>query len=82
MTSWTWLLDKVGGGTPGHSAAWSLHVAGQGRRHEEHLGENDRVVDVEHSHWVDDLVINLIYLLGVKGHPVVSEGKKESPDHL
>ena len=50
MTSWTWLLDKVAGGTPGHSAAWSLHVAGQGRRHEEHLGENDQVVDVENSH--------------------------------
>ena len=42
-----WLLDKVGGGAPRRSAARSLHVAGQSRRHEEHLGENDHVADVD-----------------------------------
>ena len=29
-----------------------------------------------------NLVINLIFVLGVKDHPVVTEGKEESPDDL
>ena len=29
-----------------------------------------------------NLVINLIFVLGVKDHPVVTEGQEESPDHL
>ena len=65
MTSWTWLLDKVAGGTPGHSAAWSLHVAGQGRRHEEHLSESDQVADVDHRQLGDQLNI----CIGCKGSP-------------
>ena len=28
------------------------------------------------------LTINLEFVLGVKGHPVVTEGKEESPDDL
>ena len=54
------MLGKVGGGAPGHSAAWSLHVAGQSGSHKQHLGENDQVADVimvelyqlNISHWV------------------------------
>ena len=51
-------MDKVGGGTPGHSAAWSLRVAGQSRRHEEHLGEHDQVADLDHRQLDDQLNIS------------------------
>ena len=65
-------IEVEQGGTQGHSAAWSLHVAGQSWRHEEHLGVKNHVADVDVH--LDDV--------GVKDHLVVPEGQKESSDHL
>ena len=66
-------LEVEQGGTEGHSAAWSLHVAGQSWRHEEHLGEEYHVADVDpHLDYAGDYV----------DHLVVAKGEKQSPYHL
>ena len=82
MASLNWMLNRwwarirshtelaVGQGRWWRSAARSLHVAGQSRRHEEHLGENDHVADVD-----DQLRI----CIGCKGSPGSDGGQGRVP---
>ena len=55
-----------------HSAAWSLHVAWQSWRHEEHLGGKDHAVDVDPH--LDDVGGSRLF-----GSPGNGEGRERVP---